>query len=230
MSKAILNEVRDLTKYGLGKSIIPVDANVLTDLDSDKLFIPIITKDGVGIDKDTLVACNFEGTDGATSDLSDDPNQYPITFGDVSEISTDQFKTGSSSGFVDGPDGNFPSIDITVDPGAEPRLPSDEITIECWLRPDDISDDGVGLAWLQVAGGDNIDVVADMSGGGFIVYARKGTGSENSWTIPHAWVVDTWIHYRMSMSGKTVTFAITGLGKTVTVVDDSNPASIVAGP
>lgn len=229
MSKAISSEVSDLTKHGVNKAIIPIDTDALTDLDSDKLFIARITKDGVGIDKFTLVASNFEGTDGATTDLSDDPNQYPISFVDTSKISTDQFKTGSSSGFINGVDANAPSITYNIPVGKGPVFSGNAITVECWLRPNDIADDGVGLAWLDFGGTDNLDIVADMSSGGFIVYTEKGEAAENKWTIPHAWVVDTWIHYRMTMIGTTVTFAITGLGKTVSVVDDTNPDIIFNG-
>jgi len=229
MVQAISREVKDLTPAALNRAIIPIDTDALTDLDSSKLFIPLITKDGVGIDKDTLIACNFEGVDAATIDNSDDPSAHKLTFIDLSKISTAQFKTGSSSAFIDGVDANSPRIDFTIN--SIPLFSSDEITVEGWLRPDDIADDGVGLAWLEFASGSgNLDIVADMSSGGFIIFTEKGSGGgENKWTIPHSWAVNTQVHYRMSMSGNTVTFAIDGLNATVTDVVTSNPAVIVAG-
>jgi len=215
----------------INDNLLPGNVTALTDADSGKIFIPTIVKNGVGIDKNTLIACNFEGTNGATTDNTDDPGKYAITLEDVSQISTAQFKTGSSSAFIDGIDANNPRIKI-VGLSPSPRFSSNIITIDCWLRPDDLTDDGVGLAFTLTGPlPDFLDIVADFASGGFIIYTNLGIGGggENKWTVPHAWVIDTWVHYRMVMVGNTVTFSIDGVSKTVTAVVTSNPAIIAAG-
>jgi len=229
MPEALSKEQGDLnTPARINDNLLPADINSLTDADSGKLFVPTVTKNGTGIDANVIIACNFIGTNGATTDNTDDPFAHAMSFADVSKISTVQFKTGTSSGFIDGIDANNPRVDFTLGAAgkATSKFSGSTLTVECWLRPDDIADDGVGLAWLDFAGF-AIDVVADMSSGGFIIYTDKG-GSENSWTVPHTWIVDTWVHYRMAMSGNTVTFAIDGTSAAVTPVATANPAIAAA--
>jgi len=159
--------------------LLPADIRALTDLDSGKIFIPNVIKNGVGIDKNTLIACNFEGTNGATTDNTDDPGRHAITLEDISKISTAQFKTGTSSAFIDGIDANDPRVKI-ISLSPRPKFSSNIMTVDCWLRPDDLTDDGVGLSFLAIQSGtDDLDVVGDFSSGGFIVYTNLGGGGFN---------------------------------------------------
>jgi hypothetical protein len=74
--------------------------------------------------------CGFEGADGSTTFVDESSVGRTLTgAGSTPEIDTAQFKFGSSSLLLDGPNGR-----VTADDAADLELGSGHFTLECFAR------------------------------------------------------------------------------------------------
>ena len=157
-----------------------------------------------GIDSNTKLMMHFNGIDTSIS--------IPLTLNSGAQISTSQYKFGSSSLYLDGSNDY-----ISIASYSYLRPNTGDFTIECWVRPSDVSN--VRRIISTTTGGTtSTDIIFKQEGAKFRVYF----GSTALLSSSDVLTVNTWTHLACVRSGTNVYLFADG----VQVASDTNSDDI----